>query len=270
MGAYIPRIVSPITGEEAAAAGTGSMVRRTRPTCGGSRLVGGREHGAAGVLLVHLHLLDHRSSPRSPTPRSSGRHSPARRTSGSSRPRARCSRRRRAVVRHVLLGLRRDVAGAGRARHGRLRLRIVADILKTVYLRQPALEREPDLLHRRLEHGRVGSIILLSGFNQPLLLLVIAACLNGVVMFVYSILLIQLNRRAAAGDPRARLPPGHAGRRGPGLRRHLGGHHRQPGPQPRRLAQPGEERDGDRDGDGAGLPVLDEHREREVALGASW
>ena len=40
-----------------------------------------------------------------------------------------------------------------------------------------------------------GSIILLSGVNQPLLLLVIAACLNGMVMFVYSILLIQLNRR---------------------------------------------------------------------------
>jgi hypothetical protein len=40
-----------------------------------------------------------------------------------------------------------------------------------------------------------GSIILLSGVNQPLLLLVIAACLNGMVMFVYSILLIQLNRK---------------------------------------------------------------------------
>jgi hypothetical protein len=40
-----------------------------------------------------------------------------------------------------------------------------------------------------------GVIILLSGVNQPLLLLVIAACLNGMVMFVYAILLIQLNRR---------------------------------------------------------------------------
>jgi hypothetical protein len=40
-----------------------------------------------------------------------------------------------------------------------------------------------------------GSVILLSGVNQPLLLLTIAACLNGMVMFVYSILLIQLNRR---------------------------------------------------------------------------
>ncbi|MGH9370712.1 MAG: Nramp family divalent metal transporter, partial [Vicinamibacterales bacterium] len=34
------------------------------------------------------------------------------------------------------------------------------------------------------------------GFDQPLILLVVAACLNGMVMFVYSFLLIQLNRRA--------------------------------------------------------------------------
>ncbi|MGH8636272.1 MAG: hypothetical protein ACREUZ_03960, partial [Burkholderiales bacterium] len=34
-----------------------------------------------------------------------------------------------------------------------------------------------------------------SGVNQPLLLLVIAACLNGMVMFDYSILLIPHTRR---------------------------------------------------------------------------
>jgi hypothetical protein len=73
----------------------------------------------------------------------------------------------------------------------------VADVLKTVYLQQS----------QRWSESRIyfvvawltiaaGSIILLSGFNQPLILLVIAACLNGMVMFVYSILLIQLNRRA--------------------------------------------------------------------------
>jgi hypothetical protein len=39
-----------------------------------------------------------------------------------------------------------------------------------------------------------GSIILLSGVTQPLILLVIASSLNGLVMFVYSALLIQLNR----------------------------------------------------------------------------
>jgi hypothetical protein len=40
----------------------------------------------------------------------------------------------------------------------------------------------------------VGTVILLSGFDQPLVLLVLSACLNGIVMFIYSILLIKLNR----------------------------------------------------------------------------
>ena len=38
-------------------------------------------------------------------------------------------------------------------------------------------------------------MILLSGVKQPLVLLMTAACLNGLVMIVYSMLLIQLNRR---------------------------------------------------------------------------
>ncbi len=42
-----------------------------------------------------------------------------------------------------------------------------------------------------MNHSLAGSIILLSGFNQPLLLLVVSACLNGAVMFVCSILLVQ-------------------------------------------------------------------------------
>ena len=40
----------------------------------------------------------------------------------------------------------------------------------------------------------VGCAVLLSGFDQPLVLLVLSACLNGIVMFIYSILLIKLNR----------------------------------------------------------------------------
>jgi hypothetical protein len=40
----------------------------------------------------------------------------------------------------------------------------------------------------------VGCVVLLSGFDQPLVLLVLSACLNGIVMFIYSILLIKLNR----------------------------------------------------------------------------
>ncbi len=48
----------------------------------------------------------------------------------------------------------------------------------------------------------LGCAVLMSGFDQPLVLLVLSACLNGIVMFIYSILLIKLNRdRLAAGDP---------------------------------------------------------------------
>jgi hypothetical protein len=74
--------------------------------------------------------------------------------------------------------------------------RIVADILKTTYLPHSTRWTE-SRLYFAVVWGTVaaGSIILLSGFDQPLLLLVVAACLNGAVMFVYSILLIQLNRR---------------------------------------------------------------------------
>ncbi|MGH3343176.1 MAG: Nramp family divalent metal transporter [Carbonactinosporaceae bacterium] len=40
-----------------------------------------------------------------------------------------------------------------------------------------------------------GSIILLSGMEQPLVLLIIASSLSGVVMFVYSVMLTVINRR---------------------------------------------------------------------------
>jgi hypothetical protein len=41
----------------------------------------------------------------------------------------------------------------------------------------------------------VGSLILLAGLDQPLVLLVISACTAAVTMFVYSILLVITNRR---------------------------------------------------------------------------
>ncbi len=40
-----------------------------------------------------------------------------------------------------------------------------------------------------------GSLVLLSGFDQPIVLLVISASIGGFMMFVYSGLLILLNRR---------------------------------------------------------------------------
>ena len=51
-----------------------------------------------------------------------------------------------------------------------------------------------------------GCIVLLSGLEQPLLLLVISSSIAGVMMFIYSMLLIQLNRRALPGEIKIRGP----------------------------------------------------------------
>ena len=73
--------------------------------------------------------------------------------------------------------------------------RIVADIAKTNWLRNSEAWTESRLYFLVVWlMVAFGSVILLSGVSQPLLLLVIASALNGLVMFVYSVLLIQLNR----------------------------------------------------------------------------
>lgn len=73
--------------------------------------------------------------------------------------------------------------------------RIVADICKTNWLRDSKTWSESRLYFLVVWLMVIfGSTILLSGVSQPLLLLVIASSLNGLVMFVYSVLLIQLNR----------------------------------------------------------------------------
>ena len=73
--------------------------------------------------------------------------------------------------------------------------RLTADVLKTTTLRDNDSWSESRLYFITVWAMILfGSIILLSGIDQPLLLLVIASALNGLVMFVYSILLLQLNR----------------------------------------------------------------------------
>jgi len=73
--------------------------------------------------------------------------------------------------------------------------RITADVLKTGPLKDNAKWSESKLYFVTVWVEIVfGSIILLSGVTQPIVLLVIASSLNGLVMFVYSCLLIQLNR----------------------------------------------------------------------------
>ncbi|MEV4756564.1 Nramp family divalent metal transporter [Micromonospora sp. NPDC049559] len=71
--------------------------------------------------------------------------------------------------------------------------RLAADVLKTSYLRRHSENR----IYFALVWGLValGCVILLAGFDQPLPLLVISACVGGVMMFLYSIMLLVLNRR---------------------------------------------------------------------------
>lgn len=74
--------------------------------------------------------------------------------------------------------------------------RLAADVLKSTYLRGARLSES--WLYFWLVWGLVaiGVAILALGFDQPLVLLVISACVAGLMMFVYSGLLLFMNRKA--------------------------------------------------------------------------
>jgi hypothetical protein len=81
--------------------------------------------------------------------------------------------------------------------------RVIADILKINWLSDNDRWSESKLYFAIVwTEIAIGSLILLFAIDQPLVLIVIASSLNGLVMFVYSILLIILNRRAMPGPIR--------------------------------------------------------------------
>jgi hypothetical protein len=71
--------------------------------------------------------------------------------------------------------------------------RLGADVLKTAYLKGANESK----IYFGLVWGLVliGIVVLLSGLDQPLVLLVIAAVTGGLMMFIYSALLLLVNRR---------------------------------------------------------------------------
>jgi hypothetical protein len=71
--------------------------------------------------------------------------------------------------------------------------RLAADVLKTSYLRKATESTIYFALVWTL--ALVGCLVLLAGFTQPIVLLVISACVGAVMMAIYSALLIVLNRR---------------------------------------------------------------------------
>ena len=198
MGVYIPRIVSPITGEDTAAPATGSMMRQDAENLRRFRgwwVVSNKEQLVSFWFICVFSITVFSTLAYSTV---FGQNI----SSGQANL---------AFIKAEGEALKRIVApwfGTFFWVFGALSMilvalgtvdyisRIVADVLKTVYLQQSQRWTE-SRIYFLVAWGTIaaGSVILLSGVNQPLLLLVIAACLNGMVMFVYSILLIQLNRR---------------------------------------------------------------------------
>jgi hypothetical protein len=70
--------------------------------------------------------------------------------------------------------------------------RLVADVLKTSYVKDTKESTLYFIVVWVLV--LVGCVVMVAGFTQPLVLLVISACVGGLMMFIYSGLLILLNR----------------------------------------------------------------------------
>ena len=74
--------------------------------------------------------------------------------------------------------------------------RLVADVLIVGYFQKSERWTESKLYFVVVwSIIAFGILILLAGFDQPLTLVVLAACLSGIVMFIYSGLLIAINRK---------------------------------------------------------------------------
>ena len=206
MGAYIPRIVSPITGEEVAASATGVMMRTDPANLERFRVWWRRANVEQLVSFWFICIF-------SITTFSLLAHS----TIGGQQIATQANLQFIKAEGEVLQQLVAPWFGRFFWVFGALSLilvalgtldyiaRIVADILRTVYLRDDERWSESRLYFIVVWITvAAGSAILLSGIEQPLILLMTAACLNGLVMVVYSVLLIQLNRRGLPEPIRVR------------------------------------------------------------------
>ncbi|MEA3534542.1 Nramp family divalent metal transporter [Rhizobium sp. CC-YZS058] len=78
--------------------------------------------------------------------------------------------------------------------------RLAADVLRTAYFR----DKNESRIYFLLVWGLVivGILVLLAGLTQPLVLLVISACVGGTMMVIYALLLLKLNRQVLAPEIR--------------------------------------------------------------------
>jgi hypothetical protein len=206
MGAYIPRIVSPITGEEVAAPTTGVMMRTDAANLARFRTWWRRANIEQLVSFWFICVF-------SITTFSMLAHSTIGGQSLAGQANLAFIQAEGDVLQQVVApwfgkffwvfgSLSLILVALGTVDYI---ARIVADILRTVYLQGHARWTE-SRLYFAVAWGTVlaGSLILLTGVQQPLVLLMTAACLNGLVMVVYSVLLLRLNRRGLPEPIRVR------------------------------------------------------------------
>jgi hypothetical protein len=73
--------------------------------------------------------------------------------------------------------------------------RVCTDIIKVNWMRESEIGYGTVYFIILWIEIAFGIIIILSGINKPIVLLVIGACLNGMVMFLYSMLLLWFNNK---------------------------------------------------------------------------
>src|SRR5215211_1187065 len=198
MGAHMPKIVSPITGEEEAAPSIGYMMRTDEENVRrfkGWWKVANQEQIFTFCILGLLTLIGLSVLVASVLPQG---------TYGEPGDIAFLQKEAQALANQIGLWFEYFFYIAGFAVLFSTNIgiidyvsRLTADTLKTGYLAQSEFWSESKIYFVIAWIMCIaGSIILFAGLEQPLFLLIIASSGGGVVMFFYSGMLILLNRRA--------------------------------------------------------------------------
>lgn len=197
MGAYIPRVVSPITGEEVAAPGTGFMFRESEENLRRWRRwwkLADREHfvtffviGCATLIVMCVLAY----STVYGTEVSGDDDFAFLQAEGAILGERIAPWFTSAFYLTILVALfSTELAVLDWVS------RFIADSMRVTFFRDSEVFTESRMYAAMVWLlAIVGSVILLVGIDQPLFLLILGAALNGLVMFVYSMLLTFVNRR---------------------------------------------------------------------------
>ncbi|GAA2719181.1 Nramp family divalent metal transporter [Cellulomonas aerilata] len=202
MGAYVPRLVSPITGQPEAAPSTGYVFEPTEPNMSAWRgwwRFANIEQAVTFVLITFVTILFTSLLAYSTV---FGREGLASDISFIQTEGEVLAERVAPWFKYffwVIGSFSLFAAALGIVDYTS---RLAADVIKTSYRRSG----NESAMYAVLVWGliAVGIVVLLLGFDQPIVLLVIAAVVGGFMMFIYSGLLIVINRRTLPAPIRIR------------------------------------------------------------------